>query len=195
MLMSDPVVEESVVFRFVKHLLLMERDENQSFAIIQLRPEQSDSETYSLPDTLSAIERLDASQAKKTRTFVLDPGSRTINKKQMNPDRIDEVVHAGDIEIWTVKNHSGTYHPFHIHGVQFQIVDVDGKPPQDFERGWKDTILVPNGKDMSLIMKFPMYADAHVQYMYHCHILEHEDMGMMGQFVVLPIVPEENLFK
>jgi bilirubin oxidase len=101
------------------------------------------------------------------------------------------VVHSGDIEIWEVSNRSGTYHPFHIHAVQFQILDWRTfisplrRPPADYEQGWKDTILIPNDQTVRLIMRFPNLSDPNNPYMYHCHILEHEDMGMMGQFVIV----------
>ena len=103
----------------------------------------------------------------------------------MNHHYINEVVHSGDVEIWEIINLSGTYHPFHIHGVQFQILDRGGKPPAEYELGWKDTVLVSNAEIVHLIMRFPEFSDPHTPYMYHCHILEHEDMGMMGQFIVI----------
>jgi bilirubin oxidase len=102
----------------------------------------------------------------------------------MNHQYVNEVVHSGDVEIWEIINLSGTYHPFHIHGVQFQILDRWGRPPADYERGWKDTVLVSNAEIVHVIMRFPEFSDPHTPYMYHCHILEHEDMGMMGQFIV-----------
>ena len=99
--------------------------------------------------------------------------------------RIDEVVRLGDIEIWEVDNRGGQAHPFHIHLVQFQILDRNGQPPTGAELGWKDTVLVPAGDIVRIIMPFDRYADPEVPYMYHCHIMEHEDNGMMGQFLVV----------
>jgi bilirubin oxidase len=103
----------------------------------------------------------------------------------MDHKRIDQVVYAGDTEIWEISNRSGVFHPIHIHGVQFLILDRSGNPPADYERGWKDTVLVPNAETVRVIIRFPEYTDPHLPYMFHCHILEHEDMGMMGQFVVV----------
>jgi bilirubin oxidase len=184
-LISDAVHEEITVLRFVKTVLRADRDENQVFTILELRPKSTELISNPLPQKLNTIEKLRADETVKTRPFILDPGSQTINGKKMDHQRIDEIIHTGDTEIWEISNRSGVYHPFHIHAVQFLILDRDGQPPEDFERGWKDTVLVSNGETVRVIMRFPQYADAHMPYMFHCHILEHEDMGMMGQFVLV----------
>ena len=112
-------------------------------------------------------------------------GGPPINGKIMNMARIDEVVRLGDIEIWEVHNRGGQPHPFHVHLVQFQILDRNGQPSTGADLGWKDTVLVPPGDLVRIIMAFERYADPRVPYMYHCHIMEHEDNGMMGQFLVV----------
>lgn len=190
-LISYALHEDVTVLRFVRNLLRANRDENQVFKIMELRPQATAAISTPLPQKLNTIEKLTPDMAVKTREFILDPGSQTINGKKMDAKRVDEVVHSGDVEIWEVSNRSGTYHPFHIHAVQFQILSrEDGivgprKPPEPYEQGWKDTVLIPNGQTVRLIMRFPEFSDPHNPYMYHCHILEHEDMGMMGQFVVV----------
>lgn len=185
MLISDAVHEEITVLRFVRHMLRANRDENQVFKIIELRPQPTTATLTPLPSKLNTIQELRPASAVTTRQFILDPGSQTINGQKMDHNRIDQVVHAGDTEIWEISNRSGVFHPIHIHGVQFLILDRGGNPPADYERGWKDTVLVPNAETVWVIMRFPEYADPHLPYMFHCHILEHEDMGMMGQFVVV----------
>ncbi|MCY3870599.1 MAG: multicopper oxidase domain-containing protein [Gemmatimonadetes bacterium] len=112
-------------------------------------------------------------------------GGPPINGKTMDMARIDEVVRLGDIEIWEVHNRGGQPHPFHLHPVQFQILDRNGQPSTSADLGWKDTVLVPPGDLVRIIMAFERYADPQVPYMYHCHVLEHEDNGMMGQFLVV----------
>src|SRR5699024_11982257 len=74
----------------------------------------------------------------------------------------------------------GMMHPFHMHGVQFQVLDRDGDPPPANETGWKDTVLVNPDEKVRVIATFKHPGE----FMYHCHILEHEDAGMMGQFEV-----------
>ena len=113
------------------------------------------------------------------------PQGIPINGKTMDMARIDETVRLGDIEIWEVRNRGGQPHPFHVHLVQFQILDRNGRPPPAAELGWKDTVLVHPGELVRIIMPFERYADPDVPYMYHCHIMEHEDNGMMGQFLVV----------
>ena len=83
-------------------------------------------------------------------------------------------------------NASREAHVFHVHDVQFQILERNGAAPGPTELGRKDTVLVRPGETVPLLMRFEEYADAHMPYMFHCHILQHEDQGMMGQFVVVP---------
>ena len=109
----------------------------------------------------------------------------TINGKTMDMARIDEVVRLGTDEIWEVINRSPMPHPFHVHDVQFRILDRNGRRPRGLERGLKDTVLVWPGERVRLLLSFRDYADPELPYMYHCHTLEHEDAGMMGQFVVV----------
>ena len=96
-----------------------------------------------------------------------------------------ERVRLGDVEQWNVVNRGGGTHLFHIHDVQFQILSRNGAMPGASELGRKDTVQVRNGETVALLMRFTDYADADTPYMYHCHILQHEDQGMMGQFLVV----------
>jgi len=141
-----------------------------------------------LPISLVSINRLDASQVNKTRFLNLEMnffGPMTINGKSMDMKRIDQTIKLNDIEVWEVTNESDLAHPFHIHDIQFLILTRDGLPPPDNEKGWKDVVLVRPNETVKLIMQFTEFADPDAAYMYHCHILEHEDAGMMGQFVVV----------
>ncbi len=186
-LISDAVHERIRLLRFMRNLLGANRDENQVFKILELRPQPTAPKSPPLPQRLNSIEKLNAPMASRTRKFVLDPGSRTINRKRMDLTRVDEIARPGEVEIWQIRNLSGTYHPFHIHGVQFQILTRDGRAPEQYERGWKDTVLIPNAETVRVIMRLPEFSDPRLPYMYHCHILEHEDMGMMGQYLVVPV--------
>ncbi|PAV30759.1 copper oxidase [Virgibacillus profundi] len=140
-----------------------------------------------IPKQLTEIEPIDPSSAVKTRKFIMEGmgTSLTINDKTMDMSRIDEEVDLNATEIWEVSNqgagkNGGMAHPFHIHGVQFQVLDRDGNPPPANESGWKDTVLLQPGETIRLITTFKNKG----VFMYHCHILEHEDAGMMGQYEV-----------
>ena len=76
-------------------------------------------------------------------------------------------------------------HSFHVHDVQFQVLTVGDAPPPPQLAGWKDTVYLPPHVPLRLIMRFTEYTDPAMPYMYHCHLLIHEDSGMMGQFVVV----------
>lgn len=99
--------------------------------------------------------------------------------------RIDQAVRIDTTEIWAIRNDSSWPHDFHVHDVRFRVLDVAGKPPAMQDRGWKDTVYLRPDATTRIIMHFADYADPAHPYMYHCHLLRHEDSGMMGQFVVL----------
>lgn len=146
-----------------------------------------ESEDFTIPEQLTTIEKLAPETSAATRKMVMAGvgATLTINDKTMDMSRIDEVVNWNDTEIWEVTNQrtgtqGGMPHPFHLHGVQFQILDRDGNPPAAHEAGWKDTILVHPGETVRIITNFTNRGI----FMYHCHILEHEDAGMMGQYEV-----------
>lgn len=95
--------------------------------------------------------------------------------------RIDQRVTLGSVEKWTIRSTMRS-HPFHIHGVRFLVLSENGRPPRAENSGWKDTVLVED--QVELLAQFTQPASADAPFMYHCHILEHEDAGMMGQFTV-----------
>lgn len=75
-------------------------------------------------------------------------------------------------------------HPVHIHGCQFRIVKLDGSEPPAHMSGWKDTVPIENAGHAEIYVRFPLSASDDAPYMAHCHILEHEDSGMMTEFSV-----------
>jgi FtsP/CotA-like multicopper oxidase with cupredoxin domain len=87
-------------------------------------------------------------------------------------------VRAGDIEIWSIHNDSEMDHPFHLHGMFFRVLDVDGAASE--HSGWKDTVNVPRKQTLHFAVR---YGDAGT-WMYHCHILEHAERGMMAELHV-----------
>ena len=164
-----------------------------SFDVLDIRPGAQRGTSARLPDRLVSLDRPNPSRAVGTRRFVLQmgmggmmmgSGSFTINGKAMDMNRIDEAVRVGTTEIWQIENASMMSHPFHIHDVQFRVLDRNGVPPTPGEMGLKDTVVVAPSERVRLLLSFADYSDPDSPYMYHCHILEHEDAGMMGQFVV-----------
>ena len=109
-----------------------------------------------------------------------------INGKAMDMNVINERVPVNSTEIWEIRNVSPMPHPFHVHDVQFRVLSRNGQPVAAHEAGRKDTVLVSGrGEVVRVLARFEDYRDEQHPYMYHCHILEHEDAGMMGQFTVV----------
>lgn len=157
--------------------------------------------TASLPDKLAAMDVPDPTTATNKRSFQLnmDDGEELaalaanwgnicggsgmgINGQPMNMERIDEKVRKGDTEIWRISV-DDMVHPFHIHGCSFRILSQNDAAPPAYAQGWKDMVHVDEGWS-EVLVKFDYDAPKNAPYMYHCHILEHEDCGMMGQFTV-----------
>jgi blue copper oxidase len=150
--------------------------------ILQLRAADQLAPRVEVPRELVRVPRFDPAEAVVVREFTLN--GHEINGERMNLGRIDFAVGAGSIEIWRVVNADGDPHNFHIHDVQFQVLTVDGDPPPAQLAGWKDTVYLPPGVPFEIIARFSAYPDPEVPYMFHCHLLWHEDEGMMGQYVV-----------
>ncbi|MFD9715430.1 multicopper oxidase family protein [Streptomyces sp. NPDC059076] len=156
---------------------------DDTFDILELRADKALRPSPKLPFELAEPEVPDGSDSVRERYFGLVTSS--INGREMKMDRIDLTVTRGTAETWTVRNEHGTPHNFHVHDVQFRILEVNGKQPSPELRGAKDTVLIPPDTTVKLAMRFDGPADPNTPYMYHCHLLYHEDLGMMGQFVVV----------
>jgi FtsP/CotA-like multicopper oxidase with cupredoxin domain len=153
------------------------------FDVLELRAAATLRALPGVPATFAALPRLDPAEAVATRTFRLN--GTTINGEAMDLGRIDAVVEKGTTEIWVIRNGDGQRHNFHVHDVRFQVLDVDGAAPPAPLTGWKDTVFLPGNSELRIILRFADHADPDQPYMYHCHLLMHEDDGMMGQFVVV----------
>ncbi|MCK6691163.1 MAG: multicopper oxidase domain-containing protein [Thermoanaerobaculia bacterium] len=108
-----------------------------------------------------------------------------INGLKFDMETVNFKTQLGKTEIWTITNQTMMAHPFHVHGTHFYVLSVNGAAPAANLRGRKDVVAVPpmNGS-VKLIVRFEDFSDPEMPYMYHCHILSHEDDGMMGQFIV-----------
>ncbi len=176
--------------------------------VMEFRVKELNGEDSSLvPPFLSFIERYKEEDAVRTRDITLDAARdqygrfKFLLKKRGFMDNITENPVLGDLEIWRLFNSGPAVHPIHIHLVQFQILDripfdadafnrngqirFTGDPvkPLDNEAGWKDTVQAFPGFITRLIMRFAPYTG---RYVFHCHILEHEDYDMMRPINVLP---------
>jgi blue copper oxidase len=108
-----------------------------------------------------------------------------VNGKPFSLDRIDFAAARNQSLRWRIAEGSDRMlHPVHIHGCQFRIISRDGKPPEAHRAGWKDTAPISAGGVTEILLRFPYSASHDNPYMAHCHILEHEDSGMMAQFTV-----------
>jgi blue copper oxidase len=122
-----------------------------------------------------------------TRSFSFDGMSR-INGQEYDMDRIDFSVPAGSVERWRFTTGGNAPHPVHVHGASFQVVSRSGGRARlyPWERGWKDTVLLKDNETVDVWIRFDSgyTGPTRGRYLLHCHKLEHEDMGMMANFVV-----------
>ena len=165
-------------------------------AVMQFEPTAGIANLKQVPKRLIDTSAVSASSAVRRRQFVLDSGlcaSRPqasahgdmpaligINGKPFDLRRIDVETKLGTTEIWEITS-IGMAHPFHVHGALFRILSIEGAPPAAHLTGWKDTVLVEDKAE--ILVAFNQPATRQHPFMYHCHILEHEDAGLMGQYI------------
>ena len=158
---------------------------------------QTGSPVTTIPSTLVPYVPFDVADVDVNRTLVFDTitlvpgdipnraeGPFGINNTTFNMDSINITIPLNSTEIWTLKNNTLIAHPFHIHDIQFNVIEKNGTTPPVTEQGWKDVVLVMPEDSVKFITKFTTFTDEMVPYMYHCHLLHHEDDGMMGSFLV-----------
>lgn len=159
---------------------------------------QSSQPITTIPNTLVPINPFNPLDVDVNRRIVFDtitlvPGSTPnlsegpfgMNNSTFSMDSINIVVPLNSTEIWTLVNKTHIAHPFHIHDIQFNILEKSGVAPPLGEQGWKDVVLVMPHDSVKFITKFTTFSDEMTPYMYHCHLLHHEDDGMMGSFLVV----------
>lgn len=171
-------------------------DTSSGVAIVTANVNTAPASITTVPATLTTLPTLNPALAVRTRTFSLDMamgmgggmGQFLINGKAMDSTRIDQTVPLNDIEIWEITNMMNVVHNFHVHGTHFEILDRNGSAANvaAYEKGHKDVVLINPFDRVRIIVQMTDYkTDATAPYMFHCHILEHEDGGMMGQFIVV----------
>jgi len=135
-----------------------------------------------LPSVMRPVVALDTMRVTGRHVLVLSQG--LINGKTMDMNRVDVTSPLGATEIWQIENVVTMDHPFHLHGFQFQILDRDGVPEPYVS--WKDVVNVRKHQIVRVIVRFDDFPG---RWMFHCHILDHEDHGMMGILEVRPPPP------
>ena len=140
---------------------------------------------HRIPETLAPRPSLRRSEATRERVFHFDSMmmSHTINGRSFGLERVDERVPFGATEVWRFVNNGPFPHPVHMHAVHFQVLGRSGGrgAVMPWERGWKDTVLALPGETVDVIARFDSHRGL---FLMHCHNLEHEDMGMMMNFVI-----------
>jgi FtsP/CotA-like multicopper oxidase with cupredoxin domain len=168
---------------------------NDYVPVMRFEPMAAAAVVRRLPSRLIEPEAANPESAVQRRQFVLNngvcgqkmrmsgqpdiPAIVGINGRTHDPSRIDVETKLGTTEIWEITS-VGMPHPFHVHGAMFRILSLDDKRPPDHLAGWKDVVLVEG--EAKLLVKFTKPATREHPFMYHCHVLEHEDAGMMGQY-------------
>ena len=126
-----------------------------------------------IPGSLRKVVPLDTTKVTAVRTIVFGQG--IINGHTMDMARVDVSTHVGATEIWEITNIVGMDHPFHLHGFQFQVLDRNGVAEPYV--AWKDMLNIPKHSTARIVVRYDDYPG---KWMFHCHILDHEDHGMMG---------------
>lgn len=151
----------------------------------RLGTENPASPSITLPDRLSTLEKLENPVV--TRRFTLNHGMAPgrgmafLINGESYAGTPQTTVTLGDVEDWELINTGTMDHPFHVHVNGFQVVSRNGEPETDL--AWRDTVLVRVGETVRIRIRFDDFPGTTV---YHCHILDHEDLGMMGQLWIQP---------
>lgn len=171
--------------------------QGRSLPVMRFEPQGAATSAAALPARLAQWESPPAARTARPRRLVLASGGmmmggmggmggmgmHTIDGRPFDMRRIDQRVRLGDAEIWEITADGMVMpHPFHIHGVHFEVLSRGGQAPVVEDQGRRDTVIVD--ETVELLVRFTQPAGERAPFMYHCHILEHEDMGMMGQFTV-----------
>lgn len=151
---------------------------------------QTASPITTVPQTLASnVYWSDGDQTSSRTVAITDNGPGTpftFDNQAYDMNVINQNVTLDAVEKWTITNGMTFSHSFHIHDIQFKLVSRTGMGAMiaAYEQGWKDTVRIPRNGSVGFIAKFDDFASATDPYMYHCHMLDHEDGGLMGQFLV-----------
>jgi spore coat protein A len=157
-------------------------------SIMQFRVNRDAVDHSRIPATLEKPPAIKApKKVSMTWTFGLGGNATTgtywtVNGKPFDPHRVDVEVPLGATETWVLKNVSPVTHFIHLHEEEWHTIAVDGKKPPPWDRGLEDTWRLDPGETIKVAAQFTDYTGV---FMLHCHMLDHEDDGMMAQFAVV----------
>jgi bilirubin oxidase len=152
-------------------------DWNTPLDLLELRTSTDAMPAMTAPAALRPVQPIDTKLVAARRVIVFSQG--LINGKPMDMKRVDVTARLNTTEIWQIENVVGMDHPFHLHGFRFQVIDREGVPEPYVS--WKDSVNVPKHSKVRVAVRFEDFPG---KWMFHCHILDHEDMGMMGILLV-----------
>lgn len=136
------------------------------------------SERVSMPLAFAPLERLDRAPVAATRQLVLSEGMMgrfLINGRRFDPQRIDIDGRVDTVELWELENRGGMDHPFHLHAYPFQVLSRNGLAAPF--PAWKDVVNLRSGDRVRIAVPLRDFGGRTV---FHCHIAEHDDLGMIG---------------
>lgn len=162
---------------------------DKDFEVLKINVSASTSNPItSIPSKLTTNTTLRASDATTNITTNITAGQGgsefAFDNNNYNYVTINHTIPLNSVVKWTFVNSNIFGHSIHIHDIQFKIVSRSSGAIQSYESGWKDTFYLQRGETVSVVAKFSDFADAVNPYMYHCHFPNHEDAGLMGQFLV-----------
>ena len=159
-----------------------------SAQLMQFRVTSSASDTSKVPATLEAAPKMTVPKKVSAVWAVGVSGNATngstwtLDGKSFDPKRVVLKVTRGATQMWELRNPTNVTHFIHIHEEQWRTVQRDGKAPPAWERGLEDTWRLDPGERVRVVAKFTDYLGV---FMIHCHMLDHEDDGLMAQFAVV----------
>jgi len=190
-LVLGPAERAEVVVDFSRHPIgsqLVLSNSNMQGPVLRFDVVRRVADHSRVPDELTRLPPLPV--ATNTREVTLSTDfvniRSLIDGKEFDATRVDARIREGSSEIWHVRNvdtdFGGVNHTFHLHLVQFRVLDRDGNPPWPGESGFKDTVFIPPGQSVRVQATFRGFTG---RYVYHCHMLEHSAFGMMAQMEIV----------
>ncbi len=164
---------------------------NKDFEVLKINVAAANAQAItSIPTKLTTNTTLTTADATSNISTSITAGQGgsefAFDNNNYNYVTINHTIPLNTTVKWTFVNSNVFGHSIHIHDIQFKIVSRSSGAIQNYEQGWKDTFFLHLGETVSVVAKFDDFADATNPFMYHCHFPNHEDAGLMGQFLVTP---------